>query len=62
MVVISISALSSRYSHNSVIASHMSSLASQFPSLASVVEVGVSVLGQNITGIRISRGVNSGIM
>ena len=62
MVVISISALTSRYSPNSVIASHMSSLASQFPSLASVVEVGASVLGQSITGIRISRGVNSGIM
>ena len=62
MAVISISALTSRYSPNSVIAIHMSSLASQFPSLASVVEVGASVLGQNITGIRISRGVNSGIM
>ena len=51
---------SSRYTPNSVISANMASLASRFPSLASVVEVGASVLGQSITGIRISRGVNSG--
>ena len=51
---------SSRYTPNSVISANMASLASRFPSLASVVEVGASVLGQDITGIRISRGVNSG--
>ena len=50
-----------RYTPNSVISSNMASLAARFPSLASVVEVGASVLGQNITGIRISRGVNSGL-
>ena len=52
---------SSRYTPNSEISAHLASLASRFPSLASVVEVGASVLGQNITGIRISRGVNSGM-
>ena len=52
--------LTSRYTPNSVISAHMAALASRFPSLASVVEVGASVLGQNITGIRISRGLNSG--
>ena len=52
---------SSRYTPNSVISSNMASLASRFPSLASVVKVGASALGQNITGIRISRGVNSGL-
>ena len=58
---LSISAPSSRYTPNSVITGHLASLAARFPSLASVVEVGASVLGQNITGIRITRGVNSGI-
>ena len=56
-----ISVLTSRYTSNSEISAHLASLASKFPSLASVVEVGASVLGQNITGIRISRGVNSGM-
>ena len=50
-----------RYTPNSEISVHLAALASQFPSLASVMEVGASVLGQNITGIRISRGVTSGM-
>jgi len=49
-----------KYTPNSEISAHLTSLASRFPSLASVMEVGASVLGQNITGIRISRGVTSG--
>jgi len=47
----------SRYTGNKEIENHFRYLVSEFPSLASVVEVGQSSLGQNIVGIRISRGV-----
>ena len=49
-----------RYTPNDDIVRHMVSLAARHPGLASLVTVGASSLGQNITGVRISRGLNSG--
>ena len=46
-----------RYTQNKQINAHLETLAAQFPHLARVVKVGTSTLGQEILGIRISRGV-----
>ena len=46
-----------RYTQNRQINSHLLSLADQFPHLARIVRVGSSSLGQEILGIRITRGV-----
>ena len=46
-----------RYTQNNQINNHLQSLADQFPHLARIVRLGTSTLGQEILGIRISRGV-----
>ena len=46
-----------QYTQNSDIQDHMQELAERYPDLAQFVLVGQSALGQNITGLRISKDV-----
>jgi hypothetical protein len=47
----------SRYTANHQIVSHLGTLAEEYPLLAETLHVGKSALGQDILGIRITRGV-----